>query len=82
MTLAKALAPLLYSAVAEPIGLLLQASDPARLRQQLYAARAVLADPALAELQFRIWPGQEANLALVKSTIQLGQRPSETPNHV
>lgn len=50
------LGSLLYQALAEPIGLMLQASDRQLARQRLYAARAKLQDPALALLQFRFWP--------------------------
>ena len=45
---------LLYQALAEPIGLALQANDPKRACQRLYAARAKACDPALFDLQFQL----------------------------
>jgi hypothetical protein len=57
---------ILYQALAEPVGLLLRATDPERARQRLYKARSELGDPALARLQIRISPLDEGELVLVK----------------
>lgn len=48
------LLPLLYSALSEPIGLLLFTPQPERARQALYRARVQANDQALAALQFRL----------------------------
>lgn len=47
---------LLYAAAAKPIGLLIETSDPLRLRQALYQARASMNDPALDDLSFIVSP--------------------------
>jgi hypothetical protein len=63
---------LLYQALGEPIGLVLQVSDPSRVRQRLYAARTAAQDPDLAGLQIRQWiPDAEGrgNLVIVKSRV-------------
>ncbi len=66
---------ILYQAMREDIGLLLQVSDFPRARQAFYRARADAADPALAVLQFRTSPGLAGgNLIIVKEKITL------TPN--
>lgn len=63
---------ILYSALAEPIGLLLQVSDFTRARQALYRARADAQDPGLAGLQFRASPGLSGgNLIIINQRIQL-----------
>lgn len=73
-------ASLLYSALAEPIGLLVQCSDLERAKQRLYQARTKLADPALAGLQFRTSPFPGGNLVICKSTV-LAQTPAKpTPS--
>jgi hypothetical protein len=58
---------LLYQALAEPIGLAIQTSDPNRLRMQLYNARAKARDPDLAILQFRLSPFEGCDLVIVKT---------------
>lgn len=73
---------LLYQALAEPIGLGLWASDPQRAVQRLYQARAKLADPQLAVLQFRqvAWEDEgegEINLVICKRRLQLSKQESE-----
>ena len=63
---------ILYSAMREDIGLLVQVSDFARARQAFYRARADAGDPALAALQFRSSPGiVGGNLIIVKEKIKL-----------
>lgn len=63
---------LLYQALREPIGVLVQVSDFARARQALYRARAEAADPELNQLQFRVSPGLAGgNLIIVKETVQV-----------
>lgn len=52
---------LLYRALGEPIGLLLQSDDPVRARQKLYQAKYSAKDTAL------------AGLAIKMSTIEGGQ---------
>lgn len=67
-----ACAALLYEALAEPIGLLCQATpDFERGRQRLYQTRRALGDPALEVLQFRASPFEDGNLIICKETIQL-----------
>lgn len=61
------LGKLLYEALAEPIGLVLNAPDPARARQQLYAARKRMSDPDLAVLQIRMSSFAEGNLVICKA---------------
>ena len=65
------LRPLLYQALASPIGLLLATGDFVRARQKLYQARAAAQDPDLAVLQFRSSPVAGGDLIIVKETIQL-----------
>lgn len=66
------LGSLLYSALAEPIGLLCQAEpDFATARQRLYAVRRRLGDQALEVLQFRASPFAEGNLLVVKETVKV-----------
>lgn len=67
MSQAQELSELLYQVLAEPIGLLLRTPDPGRLRQQLYAARAKLADQSLNVIQIRVSPWSEGDLVLCKS---------------
>lgn len=63
---------LLYQALNEDIGILVQVSDFARARQALYRARADAEDPKLACLQFRLSPGLSGgNLIIIKETIKL-----------
>ncbi len=63
---------LLYQALREPIGLLIQVSDFARARQALYRARADAEDPELNQLQFRLSPGLAGgNLIIVKDKVQV-----------
>jgi hypothetical protein len=59
--------PLLYKALAEPIGLLLQTSDFVRARALLYRARQEAGDPSLACLQFRASPGLEGGDLIIVS---------------
>lgn len=60
---------ILLEALAEPIGLLLRASDSKRASQRLYAARAKLG-PQAADIQIRTWPrSAEADLAVVRRRI-------------
>lgn len=58
---------LLYSALGEPLGLVLRTSDTERARQRLYAARRSAADPALDVLQFRLWPTEDGGLVICKT---------------
>jgi len=70
---AKLFGPLLYLALAEPIGLLCRTTGGVdRALQRLYTARRELADPALAELQFRKTQG-EGDLWIVRRQVVLGQ---------
>ena len=66
----------LYAALAQPIGVVLQCSDPDLARARLYAERTRAADPALAGLQIRRWRDSEGgNLVIVNSTVQLQGTP-------
>lgn len=70
----KLFGPLLYLALAEPIGLLCRTTGGVdRALQRLYAARRELADPALSGLQFRKSAGAEGDLWIVKRQVVLGQ---------
>lgn len=60
------LTQVLYEALAEPIGLLIRSSDPARLRQRLYQLRANANDPELAKLQFTATGIVGADLMIIK----------------
>lgn len=72
MNIQDQLRAILYSALGEPIGLLLQCSDWAKARQALYRARAEAQDPQLDSLQFRASPGLEGgNLIIVNQKLQL-----------
>lgn len=63
---------LLYQALREPIGVLVQTSDFARARQAFYRARADAADPELSQLQFRTSPGLPGgNLIIVKDKVKV-----------
>lgn len=63
---------LLYTALREDIGILIQVSDFARARAALYRARADAADPELNQLQFRTSPGLSGgNLIIVKEKIKV-----------
>lgn len=71
----QALSLLLYSALAEPIGLLvsLPECDFDRFRQRIYQLK--VRDPALAGVQVRAWGASgEANCALVNTTISIPKR--------
>lgn len=62
---------ILYQALGEPIGLLVQCSDWARARQAFYRARAEAGDPDLASLQFRHSPGLDGgNLIIINQKVQ------------
>lgn len=68
----ESLRELLYQALREDIGVLIQVSDFARARQALYRARADAGDPALAQLQFRTSPGLPGgNLIIVKERVRV-----------
>lgn len=63
--MSESVAELLYQAMAEPIGLLVQTSDPERLRQRLYQARAA-GGTEFSCLQFRISPFPDGNIVICK----------------
>jgi hypothetical protein len=63
MTLREA-TEMLYQAAAESFGLLLDASDPGRVRQQLYQAKRKAEDSSLDELQIRFSPLPDGNLVI------------------
>ena len=68
---------ILYSAMREDIGLLLQVSDFPRARQALYRARADAEDAGLAILQFRASPGiAGGNMIIVKERVQVQVSPT------
>lgn len=63
---------LLYQALRQDIGILVQVTDFARARQMLYRARADARDPELSQLQFRTSPGLAGgNLIIVKEKIKV-----------
>lgn len=57
---------ILYQALGEAIGLVLQTDDPKRARQRLYQARQQAGDSALAHLQFRLSPKAENEIFITK----------------
>jgi hypothetical protein len=57
---------LLYNALHSPLGIKIQSSDPAFLRQKLYAARRELNDPDLANLSFVESPINPEHLWIVR----------------
>jgi hypothetical protein len=63
---------IMYAAAVEPIGLLLQVSDPTRAKQRLYQARAKAGDEALAGLQIRTVGLPDGNLAICHREVQIG----------
>ncbi len=68
---------LLYQALREDIGVLLQVSDFARARQAFYRARTDAKDPELNQLQFRVSPGLAGgNLIIVKEKVKVVQQHS------
>lgn len=70
--------PLLYQALAEPIGLLLKAPEREKVRQKLYQARTAIGDPALAVLQFRVSPFAEGDLVICKGqTLQMARETTD-----
>lgn len=62
---------LLYSALAQPIGLVLCTSDTEQARQALYRARARAADPALDTLQFKVGTCADGDLTIYKRKVEL-----------
>ena len=71
---------LLYQALGEPIGLLLQCSNPGMARQRLYQARVQAADPALAGLQIRMSPFPDGNLVICHGGQGRGQSQGQISN--
>lgn len=55
---------LLLEALASPHGLLLQCSDAERVRERIYAAKRQL---GVTNVSVRRWPGDEANLAIIRT---------------
>lgn len=60
----KALTDLWYLALAEPIGLRLQAEPLEVVRAKLYVARAKTKDPVLIDLQVRVSTSPAGNLII------------------
>jgi hypothetical protein len=60
---------ILYAALLEPIGLLLDTPEPHRARQALYAVRRSLGDATLSSLQFRASPIEGGTLVITKSMV-------------
>jgi hypothetical protein len=56
----------LYLAMMEPVGLLLQSSDTKKALQALYRARSAALDPALKVLSFRVSPLPTGDIIIVK----------------
>lgn len=66
MSMVLDLAPLLYRALGEPIGLVLRTGDPQRARAALYTARRKAQDPLLDDLQIRPWALDGGDLVICK----------------
>ena len=70
---------LLYEALAEPIGLVVQVSDFPLAQSRLYAARRKSGDPSLAVLQLRRSPyNPDGELWITRSDAVM--LPPEAPN--
>lgn len=61
------LGPLLYQALAEPIGLLLKVEHPQQVMQALHQVKYKAKDPSLMVLQIRMLDHPEGNIAITKS---------------
>ena len=60
------LGPILYQALAEPIGVLLRTSNSKQTIKRLYATRGRIADPALRQLTFlRVFMENGCDVAIV-----------------
>ena len=57
---------LLYEALASPLGIVVQTTDPERTRMALYAERRKRADPALSALAICLPPFSTSELWLVR----------------
>lgn len=62
--------PLLYRALEEEIGILIEVTKPLYLRQGLYTARQMAADPKLDELMFFI-PQSNDRVLIAKRSVEL-----------
>lgn len=62
---------LLYEALAEPIGLLIETEDRQGLTAKLYKARRDARDPTLNQLQLRASPLGEGTLIILKETVEI-----------
>ena len=71
---------ILSTALSEPIGLLLQTSDPARARAALYKARTDSGDPRLAILQIRMSPFPDGDLVICHPSRPTPSTPSHVPD--
>jgi hypothetical protein len=77
MTLSReALVVILQTARDEPIGLLLQTSDPAKARAALYKARADSGDTSLSILQIRMSPFADGDLVICHPSQAPARRPT------
>ena len=61
---------ILYSALAEPIGLAIWVSNRTRAKMRLYAARKAVSDPALDDLQIRESPFLDYDLIIVHRRVR------------
>lgn len=73
-------ADLIYQALAQPIGLLINCDDFEAFRTRLYKVKSTLADPALQALQFRRSNIEGGNMLIVKLRIDLDARPPMLPS--
>lgn len=77
MNISEQLKAILYQALGEPIGLLIQCNDWNKARQAFYRARAEANDPALSQLQIRVSPGIEGgNLIIVNQKVEVNSKPA------
>lgn len=65
---------LLHAALASPVGIAVDTSDPILLRQRLYIARQ--GDPAFAALSFHIGPTNPSELWITKNANATPSQPS------
>jgi len=56
---------ILYQALAQPYGLIIQTNDPQRLRQRFYSARAQAQDPQLDGIQILLGRLEDPNLVVL-----------------
>lgn len=68
-----------YSALASPLGVVVETDNPERLKAKLYAYRAETQDPALHDISIKTSPFNSSQLWLVKRTSDAEEGGSSDP---